>query len=114
MSDVGFLLKDADTWAELRPLSDRWAEVLRSNHWAPGDWVERPTWIDWEEAAELTVEGHSVLSPRQLSLVYDALADAFLFRSQDFPGRRFTGGRRPVAAPQDVEPFAWEIYVATA
>ena len=113
MSDAGFFLSDSQHWVELRPLSKRWAEVVRGSLWAPGDWVERPRWIDWKEAVEITHEGHSVLSPAHLSLVYDALADAFLFRSPspDVSPRRPS---RHLAPPMDVEPFVWEIYVATA
>src|SRR5262245_10790595 len=76
------VLEHATSWIELRMLSGRWAEVVRGNLWAKGDWVECPPWVDWAEAGELTLEGHTVLPPTLVRLVYDALGDAFLFSDE--------------------------------
>lgn len=113
---IRIVLTDAKGWVELRLLSRRWAEVLRGSLWAKGDWVECPPWIDWKEAGELTVEGHTVLPPWHVRLVYDALADAFMFPEEGFPPApgRVRPFRRMPTPPEDVEPFVWEIYVATA
>ena len=50
----------------------RIARVLGGSVFRSGDWVERPAGMTWEEALHMDSEGHSVLSPFGLELVFDS------------------------------------------
>lgn len=56
----------------LESTTRRIARVLGGTVFHSGDWVERPAGISWEEALATDEEGHSVLSPFGLELVFDA------------------------------------------
>jgi len=50
----------------------RIARVLGGTIFRSGDWVERPAAMSWEQALEMDPEGHSMLSPFGLELVFDS------------------------------------------
>lgn len=49
----------------------RIARVLGGTVFHAGDWVERPAGLSWQEATTLDEEGHTLLSPFGLELVYN-------------------------------------------
>jgi len=50
----------------------RIARVLGGTVFSAGDWVERPAGISWEDALQRDDDGHSLLSPFGLELVFDS------------------------------------------
>ncbi len=85
-SRLPFVLREDGNWVELRPRGARLAEVTGGSLYAPGDLVERPRSVSWEQALLPATGTDTALSPFALTAVYDSLRHEYLFQQYGSPG----------------------------
>ncbi len=73
MSDMTIRLVDGKEWVEILPFGSRLGEVVDGTVCRRGDWIERPNWLTWKEAAQADSAGNTLLGPSDLELVCDAV-----------------------------------------
>jgi len=83
MRDLTIRLVDGKDWVEIKPFGCEIGEVVAGTSFVAGDWVRRPAWLTWKEAANSDHRGNTNVGPFDLELVGDAVTGALLLPESD-------------------------------
>lgn len=83
MSDLTIRLVDGKDWVKIKPFGCEIGEVVAGTSFVPGDWVRRPEWLTWKQAANADHNGNTNVGPFDLDLVSDAVTGALLLPESD-------------------------------
>jgi len=69
MGGLTIRLVEGREWLEILPFDGRLGEVVGGTVFRPGDWVERPGYLSWKDAALTDPAGNTLAGPADLALV---------------------------------------------
>jgi hypothetical protein len=73
MRDLTIRLAEGKDWVEIFPFGCEIGEVVGGTCFVRGDWVRRPDWLTWKEAANGDQDGTTNVGPFDLELVCDVV-----------------------------------------